>query len=827
MKAGRAFILAVALSASAPLHADPDTPTPVAAPSTGPAAIITKGIPQRESTCESTAPGPAPLLSPAARNQLPCTLATTRPSPWGLCPAFPTSPVLPLPPGSPTAGRQQAFIVGDKIESIQQGLSQISGGVQLDQGDHRVTGENMLYDSDTGVVTIKQDVNYYTPQLMLSSQSGRYDTNTNVGSFDGADFLLPSRHGHGTARLVDSLDADRSQLFDVHYTTCPPDRVDWKLNAPDLLLDTATNTGEAHDVTIDFMGIPVLWLPYINFPLNDERKSGFLSGAFSYDGLDGLEVEAPYYLNLAPNYDDTLYPRIITKRGLQLGNAFRLLTPATYSYLYASYLPHDMLADRARGQLIAEEEIKLAPQLKMSGEYNWISDDNFFRDLSSDLAIISSTYLNRNLNLSYDPSLDLSAKATAQDYQVIDPDIAPTNYPFREMPDLTATWGNFSAVSGAQYQLGGELVRFQRAGRLGGWRLDAKPSISLPLTGAAGFFTPTLAWRYQRYDLGEQRLSLPAGSSALIANPLLDSSSHPSLSVPLFSISTGLYFDRDAGDYLQTLEPQLFYLRVPYRDQSQLPDFDTNQIPFSFLQLFSDNNFYGGDRQSDANQLSYALTSRILDPVTGAEVLRGDIGQIRYFSDRRVQLGTPCTAPGVPTGCAPAQTNLFSDVAGEVTYDLNDVWTASYQQLWSPVTRRTDMASVLFQYHPGYRQVLNLGFQYQAPNYNGIALKQTDLSFSSPLSGSWSAVGRWNYDVVNHITLEDFVGVEYDSCCWNFQILHRHVVIAQNTYDNVFFLQLSLKGLVTAGRHLDDLVENGILGYSDNAYTDSQQALPP
>ncbi len=380
---------------------------------------------------------------------------------------------------------------------------------------------------------------------------------------------------------------------------------------------------------------------------------------------------------------------------------------------------------------------------------------------------------------------------------------------------MTTSWGNFTDVSGAEYQLGAELVRFQRAGRLGAWRLDTEPSISLPLSGSGAFFIPTLAWRYNRYDLGEQRLSLPAGSPALEDNPLLDDSSHPMLSVPIFSIDTGLYFDRDAGDYIQTLEPQLYYLRVPFRDQSAIPQFDSLTAPFSFLSLFSDNSFYGADRQADANQLSYALTSRFLDPSTGAEVLRGDIGQIRYFSDRKVN----------PSGSV--ETFLFSDIAADVQYDLNEQWTISHEQLWNHATRRTDLGNVLFQYHPGYHQVVNISYQYQAKAYAGTLIKQTDFSYSWPLAGNWSTVGRWNYDIIHHVTLEDFVGFEYDNCCWNFQILHRHVIIGRNEYDNVFFFQLSLKGLVTAGKHLDDLVENGILGYQDTTFTQSQQIQPP
>lgn len=825
MKASQAFILAVALLASGPLYAD-TSPVPISstniaamevAPSstTSPEALMAKAFHRQKWTCESTAPGILPMLVPAASNQTACMISPFKHDQWGICPAFPPSPVLPLPRGSPKAGQQQAFIVGDQIVGTQQGVSQITGNAQLDQGDHRVGAQNMIYDSNTGLAYVKQDVNYYTPQLIVTSPTGTYDTNEGVGSFDDADFLMPLRHGHGTAKLVNSLDSDHSKLFGVEYTTCPAGNTDWSLDAPDLTLDSSTNTGEGHDVTIWFLGLPVFWTPYLNFPISDERKSGFLSAEFSFDAVNGIETEAPYYLNLAPNYDAILYPRIISKRGVEAGGAFQLLTPISYDYIYASYLPHDMLADRDRGQLVAAHRMELSDSLRMSGVYNWISDDNLFHDLNSDLPIYSSTYLDRFLSLQYNGGLDLGASALVQDYQVIDPAIHRLGYPYRRIPSLGVSWGNFSDVTGPEYQLGAELVRFQRANRLGAWRLDTEPSISLPLSGSSGFFIPTLAWRYNRYDLGEQRLSLPAGSPALAANHLLDDSSHPTLSVPIFDIRTGLYFDRDAGDYIQTLEPQLYYLRVPFRDQSQLPIFDSSGIPFNFNQLFSNNSFYGADRQADANHLSYALTSRFLDPSTGAEVLRGDIGQIRYFSDRKVN----------PSGVT--QTALFSDIAGDVVFNLDEEWTVSHEQLWSPITRRTDLGNVLFQYHPGYHQVVNIGYQYQAKAYAGALIKQTDFSYSWPLAGNWSMVGRWNYDIIHHVTLEDFVGFEYDNCCWNFQILHRHVIVGRNEYDNVFFFQLSLKGLVTAGKHLDDLVENGILGYQDTTFTQSQQIQPP
>lgn len=847
MKSGLAFILSVAALASGPLYADTTPPATgtVAAPgsATSSAARMVKAFGPMVGTCQAIAPGQLPVLTPATRNEPACILSPFQHSSWGICPPFPPSPVLALPPGSPPAGKQQAFIVGNQIEATQQGVSTISGDVQIDQGDHRVTGRSMSYDSNTGLATVKEGVNYYTPDLVIASPTGRYDTNKGLGSFDDADFLLPRRHGRGSSKLVNSFDSDHSELFDVQYTTCPVGNTDWLLKAPDMTLDTLTNTGVAHDVTIDFLGLPIFWTPYISFPISDDRKSGFLSGAFSFDTLNGLEIEAPYYLNLAPNYEATLYPRIISKRGIQLGASYALLTPVSYDYIYASYLPHDQVydseyqvtGDHGRGQLQLYHDMTINDTLRLTGDYNWVSDDYFFHDLNSDLPIASSTYLDRSLTLLYAKSVDLSVSALMQDFQVIDPGIARNQYPYRRIPDVNLSWVNLDDVSGPEYSLRTELVRFQREQELGGWRLDVRPSMSLPMGGAAGFFTPALGWRYTSYNLAEQERSLAPGSSLLVANPYLGDA-HPTRSLPIFDIDTGLYFDRDAGDYIQTLEPRLFYLRVPFRDQSAIPVFDAQGAPFSALQLFSTNSFYGADRQSDANQLSYGLTTRFLDPDSGTEVLRADLGQIRYFSDRRVQL-VYCTAPGTPVNCTPTQTSLFSDIVADVIYNLNDEWTLTHQQLWSPVTRRNDLGAVLLQYHPAYRQVVNLSYQYQSLNYQGSLIKQTDFSFSWPLTGNWNAVGRWNYDISSHprVTLEDFIGFEYENCCWDFQILHRHMVVGDiyvgnnvaPQFDNVFFFQLSLKGLITAGRHLDDLVENGILGYSDPGSTQSQAVPPP
>src|SRR5579863_3302903 len=550
---------------------------------------------------------------------------------------------------------------------------------------------------------------------------------------------MPLRHAHGSAQLINSLDADHNELFGVQYTTCPLGHTDWMFTAPDMTLDNDTNTGEAHDVTIDFLGVPIFWTPYLNFPIKDERKSGLIGGGFSFDVVGGFTFDAPYYLNLADNFDDTIYPSIITKRGLQVGDEFRYLGDYNTDSIYASYLPHDQVAGGERSELVVKHNTEFNIFTNFNLIYNWVSDDAYFQDLGSNLPISSEVFLERHARLTYDDEQDWSFITQIQDFQVIDPFVASGQFPYRRLPQMVLNWGNNLDTTGPLYGVYAEGVRFQRDERIGTWRSDIKPFIGYPFTDASGYFTPTLAWRLTDYDLGQSMFTAAGGV------PVTDGDRHLSRVTPIFDIDTGLYFDRDAGDYIETLEPRLYYLRIPYRDQNQIPIFDTVSPQFSYEQMFSDNRFIGADRQGDANQLSYGISSRFLDATTGGQLLQWDLSQIRYFADRRVQI-SPLTPP---------DTELFSDVSGDVLYNLNDQWNTTYQQLWNPATHETDLASVILQYHPAYHQVVNIGYQFRrSPVTPSFDIKQTDFSFDWPLSRAWNMVGRWNYDIADHIPLE-------------------------------------------------------------------------
>ncbi|MGH8307137.1 MAG: LPS-assembly protein LptD [Gammaproteobacteria bacterium] len=710
---------------------------------------------------------------------------------WATCPV--PSPATTSVTSAPAAGTASppTHVSADLLTGYVHGEYLFTGHAQATQGEQRLSAKRMRYNSTTGDTHAAGDVHYSSPNMLLQGPLANYNLNTSSGVFDDAQFFLPQRHGRGNAKILKMLDKNHQVLYGMHYTTCPVGKHDWVLNAPDLELDQTTNTGVGHNVTIDFFGIPIFWTPYINFPLNDDRKSGFLAPAFGYSTFTGTDLTTPYYFNLAPNYDATLTPRIITKRGIDMGGEFRYLTfGGSQGQIDASFLPHDKLADRERGLLNFSDSTPLATGWNFNSAYNWVSDNLYFQDLGDSLATIATTTQERHAAVSYGlPDSNWTFMTQAQEWQIVDPTIPPGAYPYKRLPQILLGWQSSPSSSGGQYGFNSELVQFQQDEREGALRLDLKPSASYTFGNAGYYFTPTAALRVTEYNLDQ---NVPGGTGTEISRV-----------TPIVSLDSGMFFQRDVsegGNYVQTLEPRLFYLYVPYRDQSQVPIFDTLQPQFSFLQLFTDNSFYGADRQADANQLSYALTSRLLDTSDGSQLLETDIGQIRYFRDRDVQL------PGV----AP-QTNLFSDVVGDVILNINDKWSTSYGQQWNPTTRQTDLASVGVQYHSAFHQVVNLAYRYN----RDLNLKQTDLSFAWPLTEHWSMVGRWNYDVQNKLTLESFAGFEYDSCCWAFQMVHRRYITQTGQANTAFFFQLQLKGLASIGRHLEDFLQNGILGYSD------------
>jgi LPS-assembly protein len=630
---------------------------------------------------------------------------------------------------------------------------------------------------------------------------------------DNVQYQLMSSRGNGAAEKAVLDDKSHAELTRSTYSTCDLHTPQWTFRAKDMKLDQDEGIGRAHDVTFLVHDTPVFWLPYMRFPLDDRRVSGFLFPDIGYTNERGLDLTTPYYFNLAPNYDATLFPRLMTERGLMLGAEFRYLTDMNLGTFAFEFLPNDRGVDEEN--TIFSDSIPdnrwwykwidtsvFSPNWSAGVNINRVSDDRYFEDFgrglySSAISVLpSSAYLNGHGDW-------WSASFGGDEYQITDPTIAERFEPYRRLP--RATFNADQAFLGdLTWGVKSEFIAFSKDHAIEGQRLDLFPYLAFPIETAGYFIRPQLGYRYTTYDL--QHLNETT-------NPLLNNNS-PDRGLPIFSLDTGLIFERSLtiGDeaWTQTFEPRAFYVRAPYKNQDDIPIFDTQQVPFSFGELFRTNTFVGADRQMNANNLSLALTTRMLEDATGEERLSASVGQIHYFDDQRVHL------PGqLPTDYA------GSTYAGELDLRLTDRWRLTLDQQWNPNNDRTELSAVTLQNRFGSTGVVNFSYRYRRD-----LLEQVDVSTLIPITPAWRLIARWNYALnepqapptdpkgTDGRTLESFLGIEHDSCCLAWRVIARRWIHnIEGEYENAVYFELEFKGIGSVGQKTDDFLRRGILGY--------------
>jgi len=688
--------------------------------------------------------------------------------------------------GLPTEGDREATpfdFEADRFQSADRSRYVLEGNARAQRLDQLLRADRLTYENATTAYDATGHVRYQDRGLLVSADHAQGTTDPATSRLDSVRYQLLDSRGNGTAHSTTMRDPDHYTLEAATYTTCDIDRRQWQIDAERIELDRESGVGRAWDMRLRYRDVPFLWLPYARFPIDDRRQSGFLYPQFMGSNSSGFNLTLPYYLNLAPNYDATLYPRIAGRRGFLFGGEFRYLEPAHHGQIEFTYLPNDREADRDRGYFHVENTSQLAPNWSFNANVSHVSDDRYFEDFGNSLTAVATSLLPSSVYLN-GAGDGWSASIGGDRYQITDPNLPDTLEPYRRLPRLAAS-AQHNLLGGLTGGLKGELVAFRKQDALEGDRFDVYPWLAYPLEGAAWFLRPELGWRYTAYHIDR------------------DTDSTPVRSLPIASLDAGLVFERDGvhlfgRDFVQTLEPRLYYLRVPYRNQDDLPVFDTQPISFDFPELFTTNRFAGADRQMDANNLTLALTSRLLESDSGVERVSASIGQIRYFDPQRVQM------PGVP------QTDYAgSDYVGELDVRLNDQWRLRMADQWNPNTDRTDLATVGLQRRFGTDGVFNLSYRYRRD-----FLEQFDVSTLVPLDERWRLVGRWNYSLRDSKTLESFAGIERDSCCVTWRVLARHYLRnAEGKADNALYFEIEFKGLGTLGQGTDDYLRRAILGY--------------
>ena len=668
--------------------------------------------------------------------------------------------------------------------------ARMSGGVLVKQGDRLAGAESASYDPDTLALSLEGGVRYEDPNSQITSDSAEFSYSSGHIRFEGADFRLSDSGARGTASALEINREGRLELDDVNYTTCPPGSNDWLIEASDIDLDTEKGVGTAKSVKLRFQGIPILYTPYLSFPIGDARKSGILTPEFGSSGRSGRALSVPYYWNIAPNYDATLTPRLLTDRGLQVQSEFRYMTDRHDGTLKFDYLPDDNEIDADRHLLDVEHKTEFANGLRSLVDYRDASDSRYFEDLGGSLSISSITHLNRSVQFDY-YGKRWSMLGRFQEYQTIDETILPTDQPYRRLPQILVNGSWPDRALGLRYGFDGELVYFDRNVGVTGWRLDAAPQVELPIEKPGWFITPKVILEYTRYEL---------------ENVAPGDAEDPTRTLPIASLDTGMILERtigSSGGRIQTLEPRLLYVHVPHREQSGLPVFDTIVPDFNLIQLYRTNRFLGVDRIADTDQLSIGITSRILDVSTGREVVTATIGQALYLSEQGVTLPDQSTS-----------SSTSSDYIAEIRFLLYDHLNFDLGYQWGTGDNNTTQSEARIQYRPQSNKILNLSYRFRRQS-----LEQGDISLSWPLSTRWNIVGRYNYSFRDKEALEQFVGIEYESCCWGLRLVtRRYISTRDGTRDTSIGLQLVLKGMTSLGSKADRLLENGILGYSRDQY---------
>lgn len=698
-----------------------------------------------------------------------------------------------LPPTAPDPTDDlPVFVEADRIQGTQGRDLQGEGEAVLRRRGQAVFADQLRYTFKTNEVTATGNVRFDQLGDVITGDYASFNLDEDSGYVDNPTYRFRQFHARGRANKLLVRDRDRYRAIRATYTNCDVGNDDWYMRVQRLEIDRLRDVGEARNATLYFKDVPILYTPWLDFPVSSRRKSGFLPPTFGTTATSGLEFTVPYYWNIKPNMDYTVAPRVMSRRGMLLGNEFRYLERGYSGSLQADFLPQDRVKDRSRWAVAFLHGQDFGHGLAGGINFQRVSDDTYFTDLSDKVAATSQSVLPQEGWLKYEGGW-WSLYGRAQHWQTLQDPLAPITPPYARVPQVTLV-ASQQDVAGFDPAFNGEVVYFQHPTLLAGVRQIYNPSVSYPLRTPFFYVTPKASVSYTRYTFPN------------------DTREAQTRNLPIFSVDSGMSFERDttlAGrNFTQTLEPQVYYLYIPFRDQTQLPVFDSALKDFNFTSIFSENKFSGGDRINDANQITAAVSTRLLDPVTGAERLRALVGQRYYLEQPRVTLDSALPTSPVPSNVE-SNTATRSDLLALFSGSLSRSWTLDTGVQYGVNTSEFERFNLALRDHPEPGKVLNVGYRFTRD-----FLDQIDLSVQWPLSSRWAGLGRWNYSLSDSSVLEALAGLEYNAGCWTARfVLHRFVTNTQER-TNTFFFQVELTGLSRLGSNPLELLRQGIGGYT-------------
>ncbi|AGA91945.1 organic solvent tolerance protein OstA [Thioflavicoccus mobilis 8321] len=719
---------------------------------------------------------------------------------WEFCGPRPADmgPVdLPPAPSEETA----LYLDADAAE-YDQTLEQVTlrGRIEAERGAQRVEADELVYDRRTGEMRVTGQAFFEHPGVRIAGERADLNIEKEQGTLWDVRYRLMGRiNALGTAEEAEVVSSDLTHYRSITYSTCPPGRGDWSLYAEELEIDQESGRGTARHAQLRAGSLPVLYTPYLRFPIDSRRQSGFLVPTIGSSSETGLDITTPYYFNIAPALDATLAPRYMSKHGLLMGGELRYLTSNQSGEISGEILPQDKARDdrATRGILRVRQSGLFGGRWQTAVNFNQVSDNQYFEDFGSRLEVTSIRNIERRGDLTYLGD-GWSVLTRLQSFQTVDESVVAEDRPYDRLPQVLFQIDPLRYASGLEFGGDAEYVYFDHSTNVRGQRVAVAPYVRWPLRRSFGHLIPKARFYGASYSLSDEE---PGASES------------PSYSIPSFSVDGQLVFERTVDWFgapaMQTIEPRLFYLFTPYEDQSENPVFDTTELDFSYSSLFRENRFTGRDRIGDANQLTIGFTTRTIAEQTGDELLRVSLGQILYFDNPRVQISDQ------------VDDDRNSAIAGELAAKLAQHLSARASFQWDPdpgeEDARWERRALQFRYQADDARLINAGYLYNVGTSDDTRYEDTDLSFRWPLGTRVDMVGRWLYSLLYDETMESIAGIEYGRCCWRLRLIGRHYKNSPESDGNTsVMVQLELAGLGSFGNTIDALLERSIYGYESN-----------
>jgi LPS-assembly protein len=743
-------------------------------------------------------PGLMPALSHA---QLSGAAAQAQPvdAPWGMRLA-PQLEEHPLHPDQKPA----TFVLGDSTNGTTDQDIAAKGSAEVRRPTFTIKADALHYDQDTDMVDAYGQVHVDNNGATFVGPEAHMQVDSSEGFMTSPKYRFNATGGTGSASRVDILDNERSVFTQGTYTACQCEtNPAWYIRGSDFEFDTGADEGVAHNGVLFFQGVPVFGSPWLSFPLSGDRRSGFLPPTFSLGSTNGFELDLPYYFNIAPNRDLLLTPKIISKRGLETDATFRYLSPTYSGSITGIFLPDDAITKTNRWALFIQHNQNFGNGFGGYIYYNKVSDNTFPEDLgSASSQILNGTQLlyQQEAGLTYNNG-PWSVLAREQNWQTLAPSVAP----YGREPQLNVKYAQYD-VGGFDYGAVADFSRFRitTPDSTEGDRVVFDPYLSYSVVGPGYFVTPKVQWHVASYDLSNIGTGAPAGQPKNFTE-----------SVPTFSFDTGLIFERSVRlfgqDYIQTLEPRLYYVYTPYHNQTFAPLFDTADADFGLAEIFTPNTFVGDDRIADANRITAAITTRFINPATGDERARFVLAQQYYFQDQRVTL--------LPTQ-TPAQAT-HSDLIAGASLKLGAGFASETAVQYNADNNRLTQSSIGFGFSPESGKVINVAYRYTRADTTlaNTPVNQITVSAQWPLTHHVYSVARINYDLQGHAIVDSLIGLQYDADCWVLGVgVQRYAdgvnTLGLPTQGTRLLAQITFKGLSSVDNGLISAFRSAVPGYT-------------